>query len=505
MSSRHWLIAYGCIALSISSCNINSLKSPGEIAQQAKESVVLIYYQDKGGHGTGFVIPGNKETCNVLTVRHVVPPSEKLKLQTPDQKTWKTTDIKRFPQQDLALVTFKPDGGKCPYKALNLGDSDKVRLGDGVYIIGFPSSRRQQFVIGNVSSTDSQTDGYGISYSATTAGGMSGGPVMDTAGKVVAVHGRTDVELTRLAELKGEPPPPQQQSTKSSQPQIGDAVGTFKWGIPINAYRNNVAKVPTESERAVDFLNQGDDFSASKSYKKAIAAYEKALERKPDLEKAWYGKGFALDELKRYEDAIVAYDKAVQFKPDYHQAWYNRGIALRKLKRYKEAIVSYDRAIAIKPDYHQAWYNRGNALRKLKRYEDAIASYDKAIAIKPDYDYAWHNRGSTLDDLKRYEDAIASYDKAIAIKPDDHETWYNRGNSLRKLKRYEEAIASYDKAIAIKPDYDYAWNNRGFALEQLKRYEQALESYNKAIKFNPKNETVINNRQNLLTKLGRSN
>ncbi len=471
MSYRRWLIAYGWIALSISSCNINSPKSPGEIAQQAKESVVLIYYQDKGGHGTGFVIPGNKETCNVLTVRHVVPPSEKLKLQTPDQKIWKTTDIKRFPQQDLAVVTFKPDGGKCPYKALNLGDSDKVRLGDGVYIIGFPSSRTDHFVIGNVSSTDSQTDGYGISYSATTAGGMSGGPVMDTAGKVVAVHGRTDVELTRLAELKGEPPPPQQQSTKSSKPQIGDAVGTFKWGIPINTYRNNAAKVPTESERAVDFLNEGDDFLASKSYKKAIAAYDKALERKPDLEKAWFGKGFALAELKLYEDSIVAYDKAVQFKPDYHQAWYNRGFALDELKRYKEAIVSYDRA----------------------------------IAIKPDYDYAWYNRGFAQSKLKLYEEAIASYDKAIAIKPDDHEAWNNRGVNLRKLKRYEEAIASYDKAIAIKPDDHETWNNRGFALEQLKRYEQALESYNTAIKFNPKYETAINNRQELLTKLGRSN
>ncbi|MDJ0676764.1 MAG: serine protease [Calothrix sp. MO_167.B42] len=279
MSSRHWLIACGCIALSISSCN--SPKSPREIAQLAQQSVVLIYYQGQGGHGTGFVIPGNKETCNVLTARHVVPLDVKLKLQTPDNQSREITDVKRFPQQDLALVTFKPGDGKCP-KALNLGDSDKVSLGDKVYIIGFPSSRRQQFVNGAVSSIDSQTDGYGISYSATTAGGMSGGPVMDTAGKVVAVHGRTDVELTRLAELKGEPPP-QQQSTTGSNPQFGDAVGTFKWGVPVNAYVKNVAKVPTESEKAVDFLNQGDDFSASKSYRKAIAAYDKALQRKPDL------------------------------------------------------------------------------------------------------------------------------------------------------------------------------------------------------------------------------
>ncbi|MFN6526482.1 tetratricopeptide repeat-containing serine protease family protein [Nostoc sp. ChiSLP03a] len=466
----YWYATFGFIALSLTSC-INSRKTPGEIAKEAQESVVLINYADKPGQGTGFFVPGkNKEVCTVLTARHVVPPSAKLQLQTNDQKIWTVTDITRFPQQDLAVVTFKPDGGTCLYKALPLGDSDKVSLGDSIYITGFPgNSLKRQFIVGTVSSIDSLTDGYGISYSATTAGGMSGGPAMNAIGEVIAVHGLTELELIRQAELKGETPPPQQQSTTIANSQPGD--GTFKWGIPINTYLTEVVKQAEITQKSEDFWNEGNNYFVKQKYKEAIASY----------------------------------DKAVAIKPDDHLAWNNRGVSLANLQRYSEAIASYDKAVAIKPDDQDAWHSRGISLDNLKRYSEAIASYDKAIAIKPDYHLAWHNRGVSLERLQRYSEALASYDKATVIKPDDQDAWYGRGFSLGKLERDSEAIAFYDKAVAIKPDFHEAWNNRGVSLKNLQRYSEALKSYDKAISIKPDFQLAIDNRKSLLKLLGRSN
>ncbi|MFW9263632.1 tetratricopeptide repeat protein, partial [Nostoc sp. CALU 546] len=437
-------------------------------------SVVLINYADKAGQGTGFLVPGkNKEVCTVLTARHVVPPSAKLQLQTNDQKIWEVADIKRFAQQDLAVVIFKPDNGTCLYKALPLGNSDKVSLGDNIYITGFPgNSLAKQFTVGTVSSIDSQTDGYGISYSATTAGGMSGGPVMNVVGEVIAVHGRTELELTRQAELKGESPPPQQQSTTIANSQPGDAVGTFKWGIPINTYMVNVSKILTEAEatqKSQDFLNEGNDYFVKDKYEQAIASYDKAIAIKPDYYEALLYRGSALNYLQRYSEAIASDDKAIAIKPNYQEVWYNRGISLVNLQRYSEAIASYDKAIAIKPDYHEAWHGRGISLERLQRYSEAFASYDKAITIQPDYHEAWHGRGVSLERLQRYTEAIASYDKAVAIKADKYEAWTARGVSLWYLKQYDEALKSYDKAISIKPDYQIAIDNRKSLLEQLGR------------------------------------
>ncbi|WP_243903063.1 tetratricopeptide repeat-containing S1 family peptidase [Aetokthonos hydrillicola] len=540
MVSWHRWLPLSLLPLVITGCG-NSAKSPEEINKIATESVILINYKNQPGHGTAFFVTGeDKEVCTLLTVRHVVPPGIKVQLQTQDQKIWEPADIKRFPNQDLAVVTFKPESGTCPYQALSLGNSDKVGLGQSIYITGFPGTgTKQQFSIGSVSLIDNQIEGYGISYTAITAAGMSGSPVINALGEVIAVHGRTDVELITEAKRKGEQPPPQQQSTGGvTNPAFGDAVGTFKWGIPINLYLENVQRLAKKQEEPENFFNKGNSLFDSqryeeaiaaydkaiaikpdyayawnnrgnalgelKRYEEAIAAYDKAIAIKPDYADAWYNRGVALGELKRYEEAIAAYDKAIAIKPDYASAWNNRGVALGELKRYEEAIAAYDKAIAIKPDYADAWNNRGNALRELKRYEEAIAAYDKAIAIKPDYASAWNNRGVALGELKRYEEAIAAYDKAIAIKPDYASAWNNRGVALGGLKRYEEAIAAYDKAIAIKPDYASAWNNRGAALENLQRYEEAIAAYDKAIQFDPNYQKAINNRRQLLIRLGRS-
>ncbi|WP_242040542.1 tetratricopeptide repeat-containing serine protease family protein [Coleofasciculus sp. FACHB-1120] len=540
MVSWRWLIASGFIALLSSGCT----KQPtsGEIAKQVGNSVVLITYADTEGSGSGFFVSGENKVCTVLTARHVVAPSSKLKLQTNDRKFWNSATIQNFPNQDLALITFDPGSENCPYKALELGDSDTVNVGDGIYITGFPGgSSAPQFVPGTVSALGKLSDGYGISYPVITTRGMSGGPVVNTAGKIIAIHGRSERELVEKAERTGENLPPQQQSAQSVNSADGDAQNTFKWGIPSNTYKVNLSKILAEAAattKAEELLNSGNDLLVSERYKEAvidydkaieikpdyheawnnrgyglrkleqyqeaIASYDKAIQIKPDKHEAWAGRGYTLDELQQYREAIASYDKAIQFKPDFHEAWYNRGLALRKLEQYQEAIASYDKAIQIKPDKHEAWYGRGYTLDELQQYREAIASYDKAIQFKPDFHEAWAGRGYALGELQQYQEAIASYDKAIQFKPDFHEVWASRGYALGELQQYEKAIASYDKAIQFKPDKHEAWAGRGYALGELQQYEKAIASYDKAIQFKPDYQLAIDNRKKLLTQLGRS-
>jgi tetratricopeptide (TPR) repeat protein len=292
-----------------------------------------------------------------------------------------------------------------------------------------------------------------------------------------------------------------------------------------------------QDQRASLLFEQGNIFAAGKEYEEAIAAYDRALQIKPDYHEAWNNRGIALGNLGRYEEAIVSYNRALVFRPDYHEAWFYRGIALIDLGRYKEALAScdralkfkpdyyevwcyqgialdslgrneeaialYDRALKFKPDYPQTWYNRGIALRRLRRYEEAIASYDKAIECKPDYHQARFSRSFLLGNLGKNEEAIASYDKTIESKPDYHQAWYNRGIALSNLGRYEEAIASYDKAVECKPDYHQAWYNRGIALSNLGRYEEAVYSYDKAIEYRSDYRQAWYNRGIALSNLGR--
>jgi hypothetical protein len=239
-----WLI-FTLIGLSLTSCS--QPKSSQEIAETVKNSIVLISYQNESGHGTGFIVPGPTGVCTVLTARHVVE-GRSLNLQTNDQKLHKTNSIQASPNLDLAVVTFQSAGEKCPYPSLNLGDSDSVKQTDQIYISGFPDRAGggklvRQFVRGSVSGLDVLDQGYGISYDASTFGGMSGGPVLDTSGKVVAVHGKTDAQIVADLQSQQASLSPQQQATlQQAAARVaggGVQVNTFRWGIPIKTYLAN--------------------------------------------------------------------------------------------------------------------------------------------------------------------------------------------------------------------------------------------------------------------------
>jgi serine protease Do len=244
MKSRSCWLTFTLIGLSLTSCG--QQKSSQEIAETVKNSIVLISYQNEGGHGTGFIVAGPAGACTVLTARHVVE-GRNLNLQTNDQKLHKTNSIQASPNLDLAVVTFPSAGEKCPYPSLNLGDSDSVKQTDQIYISGFPDRAGggklvRQFVRGSVSGLDVLEQGYGISYDASTFGGMSGGPVLDTSGKVVAVHGKTDAQI--VADLQSQQASLSEQQKATLQQAAarisgGVQVNTFRWGIPIKTYQAN--------------------------------------------------------------------------------------------------------------------------------------------------------------------------------------------------------------------------------------------------------------------------
>ncbi|WP_204105435.1 MULTISPECIES: tetratricopeptide repeat protein [Spirulina sp. CCY15215] len=260
----------------------------------------------------------------------------------------------------------------------------------------------------------------------------------------------------------------------------------------------------SEGDEAEIAFNQGVKFYETGDFEKAIAAWDKAIEFKPDYHQAWGNRGLGLKNLGRYEEAISSYDRAIALKTDFHKAWYNRGLALDELGRSEEAVNAYDRVIEMKPDFYKAWYSRGNSLDALEKSEAAIACYDRAIELKQDFYKAWYSRGNSLKNIQRYQEAIASYEGALHLKPDDYDSWYNRGVSLFHLGRYEEAIACYESALNIKPnDYGLFWL-RGNSRLALGDYLASLADFDRAGEIKPDFEKIWESRGRLLAELGRT-
>ena len=195
---------------------------------------------------------------------------------------------------------------------------------------------------------------------------------------------------------------------------------------------------------AVSLQDQGEVEEAIKIWQGIADAFEEV-----DIElaaRARFSVGYLLSQQGKLEDAIAAYDEAIRRKPDLVEAYNNRGAAKGTLGRYEAAIADFDETIRRKPGYAEAYRNRGTAKDDLGRYEAAIADFDEAIRRKPDYAEAYFNRGNAKSKPGQHEDAITDFDEAIRRKPDYAKAYFNRGNAKSKLGRIDEARQDFEKA-----------------------------------------------------------
>lgn len=319
-----------------------------EITVLIPETFIGYDGQTKYANGSGSIIAREGQTYTVLTASHVVckDPEEScqnyydLKIVTNDGSEYIVNNrtIKKLPGVDLAVLQFNSDR---TYKLATLGNYEPTGE-QFVFASGWPDpkfvgKRERFFNVGKVLPQSimpllkifPSSLGYEIVYSSVTYGGMSGGPVLDTKGQVVAVHGQNEGE-----KIDG----------------VRVAIG-FSVAIPINTFIrlatqvgikedlkiNNSSPPPLVSQEIIeigkefyqelelidfnntnplDWLNQGNKMWRLGQLATASAAYDKALKLDPTLYQAWYGKGLVLTYWQKKEEAIAAYEKALQINPD---------------------------------------------------------------------------------------------------------------------------------------------------------------------------------------------
>jgi Flp pilus assembly protein TadD len=161
----------------------------------------------------------------------------------------------------------------------------------------------------------------------------------------------------------------------------------------------------------------------------------------------------------RWAEAVAAFERALELRPDWPSALANLGVALRVLGRFEEAIAAYDRARVHWPNEPSLLKNRANALagqavrlRIQQRFAEALALVEDGLASVPDYLPLERHRANLLIDLGRHDEALAQLD-AILVHAPDADTFIRKGLTLQREGRHLEALEAFDKAIAAKPDH----------------------------------------------------
>ena len=471
----------------------------GELEAKAKQITVRID-SSSGANGSGVIIAKEGDIYTVLTAAHVVckPPDKPGKCE-PNTYKILTVDDKQYPVEpstikleegvDLAVVKFTSRENYQVATLANYPTKDYEymftagypRLGEKSpwrFTLGQIYSQEQGLLLttqsdfnnnssGTAKAAASLTGGYELVYSSITFGGMSGGPVLDSQGRVIGIHGRTEGQAAI-----------DNNSSSGGNIQLGNSLG-----IPVSTFLALATRLNTQAQKVETTPTPELNQQKVKSIQTAILSVD--VSQGNTTASQWLERGNQLWRLRRYPEAIQAFEAAIKQKPKFiHLAYYGKGLALSSSQKRPEAITAFEQAVKSQPDFVPAWLYLSVVYRQSNQLDKALAAIDKAIQLQPNNPNLYNEKSAVLIDLNRYREAAAAINKAIELSP--RATFYmNRGVAKSGLGDKQAAIQDYNQAIKINPNDALAYRNRGLDHYKLGDKQAAIQDFNQALKINP--------------------
>ncbi len=464
----------------------NSPDTPGsvsqEVAAKVKQIATEITIQIKAENkqkGSGAIVAKSGNQYYVLTAKHVVSKIDTYSVVTPDGKSYAVENnrVRKFAGVDLAMLQFTSEEN-YPVATLanaplnyNIDDA-KTRW---VFLSGWPivpenQPAQYEFNLGqlvsqeiallNITDAQSINQGYELLYTNFSKAGVSGGPILDTQGRLIGIHGAARVD-------------------RVNKVQLGDSLG-----VPIQRFIDvvNQTKLPQESLK-IETTPPAETRPENEGQNQIDLASNSVLTVQPPADKTnhrhWVNYGNQLWRMGLDEAAIQAFDEAVKIQPDFYPAWYLRGLVLKENQQYREALKSLDRVLKLEPKFLQVWAEKGKILASLGEYSKAVKSIEQGIKRQQKNLLFHWLHGNWLYRSKQYVKAIAAYSRALKIKPHPF-AYYNRGVAHYLMHNYSQAIADYNQALQMNLNIGEIYLARSLAYTAQGNAPKAAEDLAKA-------------------------
>ena len=146
------------------------------------------------GAGSGIIVSETDSELLILTNNHVIEGADELSVQFVNEKTVDATVKGTSSRKDVAVIAVKlsdlDSDTKNQIKIATIGDSNKLKVGNGIIAIGNALGYGQSVTTGVVSALNREVkiDGQKskmIQIDAAINGGNSGGALLNSAGEVV--------------------------------------------------------------------------------------------------------------------------------------------------------------------------------------------------------------------------------------------------------------------------------------------------------------------------------
>jgi serine protease Do len=189
-------LAAALVAVVVATADEPKARTTEELTDQLRDSVCVVATRGREGKreglGTGFVVADGL----IATNAHVIGEGRPISVEFADGKKYDAVAVHAYDlKRDLAVLRIDAKG----LKPIPLGDSDKLKDGQDVVVIGNPKGLRHSVVRGVVSGVRELDGRKMVQLAIPVEPGNSGGPAVDSQGRVLGVVTLKSIVTENLA------------------------------------------------------------------------------------------------------------------------------------------------------------------------------------------------------------------------------------------------------------------------------------------------------------------
>jgi serine/threonine protein kinase/Flp pilus assembly protein TadD len=151
--------------------------------------------------------------------------------------------------------------------------------------------------------------------------------------------------------------------------------------------------------------------------------------------------------------AAAAFDRAVELRPQGFWPWLGKGACAHRRGEHDEAVAAFTVCVALAPDSAACYHNRALALAARGNADAALRDYDRALRLDPRLGAAALNRGALHLQQRRLADADADLKRALELGANPAAVYYNRALLHQARQEPAAALDCVQRALALDPEH----------------------------------------------------